>query len=70
MICCYSWNYVLVLLSGLFLCLFLCVLLVNTDLNFTTFVIIPNNGLERHELHINVCRAVGILIVRICGNKT
>lgn len=64
---------VFVLLSRLLECLFLCVQLVlplTDNLNFPTFVIISNDGLESHELHVNVCRAVGILIVRICGNKT
>lgn len=35
----------------------------------TTFVIISNNGLEGHELHIYVSRAVGVLIVRVCGKE-
>lgn len=32
-----------------------------------TFVIISNNRLESHELHIYVSRAIGIFIIRICG---
>lgn len=31
-----------------------------------TFIIISNDGLESHELHIYICRAVGIFKVRIC----
>lgn len=34
-----------------------------------TFVIISNDGLESHELHIYISRAICILIVRICGKR-
>lgn len=34
-----------------------------------TFVIISDDGLESHELHIHVSRAIGIFVVRICGKR-
>lgn len=32
-----------------------------------TFVIISDDGLEGHELHVYISRTVGIFIVGICG---
>lgn len=31
-----------------------------------TFIIISDDGLESHELHIYICRAVGIFEVGVC----
>lgn len=37
------------------------------NITVMTFVVISNNRLESHELHVYVSRAIGIFIIRICG---
>lgn len=72
----YFWLYLLLCISSVILVGSLCASMRKCHYDFidrwrvVTFVIVSNDGLERHEFHIYVSGPVGIFIVWICGGQS